>query len=560
TGAGTIVGTLQYMAPEQLEGSEADARSDVFAFGALLYEMVTGQRAFEGKSHASLIASIMGTTPPPVSQVKPLTPPGLDRLIKKCLEKDPDDRWQSARDLADELRWIAQSGSQAGIPAPLSAKRRLRVRLAWGIAMVAIVAASALGYLYAQRILAPVPVVRSEISVSEGVTLDGLAGGAVALSPDGSRLTFTAFDTARSTASLLFVRALNSTVALPLEGTDDADLPFWSPDGKQIAFFSEGKLKRILASGGPALTICDAPRGRGGTWNENDVIVFAPEQEGPLFRVAAAGGEARPLTKLDSAQQDWTHRWPVFLPDNDHFLFFVRTVSASGSERDAICLSSLSEPDKIERLINAKSDMAYADGQILFMRDEILMAQPFDAGGLELTGDAVPIAEKVSYSKTFSHGIFSVDRVGNLLYRQGDVVRGSHLYIYSAEGEVIDSIGTTESWGSFDLSHAEDRLAITIQDEATNNMDIWIHDMNRRLRTRFTFGEGEDLAPLWSPDDTRIVWRSIRNGIGGLYTKRTDIADTARLIVAVEGNFWPWQITPDGRDVLYSRTNKDGKG
>ena len=559
TGAGTIIGTMQYMAPEQLEGGEADARCDIFAFGAVLYEMVTGQRAFEGKSHASLIASIMGTTPAPVSQVKPMTPPGLDRLINKCLAKDPDDRWQSARDLADELRWISQSGSQAGIPAPLSARRRFRFRLAWGIAAAAVLCAGVLGWLYAQQVMAPITVVRSEITPPEGAEFEGEAGGSVALSPDGSKIVFTASDSSGQRPRL-WVRPINAIEALPLPGTEGASFPFWSPDSKQIAFYADSKLKRILATGGPALTICEARSGRGGSWNDDDVIIFTPTFDGVINRVAAAGGEPEAITVRDTVNNDFTHRWACFLPDNDHFLYFARTGSGAGSEKDAICLSSLSEPEVSVRLINTKSDIAYADGHILFMRDEILMAQPFDPGSLELTDDAVPVAEQVSFVRGWSRGIFSADRKGKLAYRKGLIEQGSRLLVYQPDGTVVDSIGQTDVYGAFNLARGRDRLAVTIEDQSSSNDDIWIIDLSRGLKTRFTFDNASDLAPVWSRDDTRIVWRSDREDGRGLYMKRTDIADTAHLLVRIDDLFWPWEIPPDNSDLLYSQLQKDGKG
>ncbi|MCM2317460.1 MAG: serine/threonine-protein kinase, partial [Thermoanaerobaculia bacterium] len=270
TEQGTILGTFQYMAPEQLVGQEADPRTDIFAFGAVLYEMATGQRAFVGKNKTSLVAAIVSGTPPPVSQVAPLTPPALDHVIKKCLEKDPDDRWQSIHDVADQLRWISEAGSRAGEPAPLLAKRKTKLRVAWALhAATALVAVAAtLGVIYATK--APPRVLRATLLPPDKLVFEP-TNGAMALSPDGKRLVFPARDSSGKTT--LWVRSLDALTAQPLAGTDGGHSPFWSPDSRFIGFFSNGKLRKIDASGGPPQVLCDARNGRGGSWSRSGVIL-----------------------------------------------------------------------------------------------------------------------------------------------------------------------------------------------------------------------------------------------------------------------------------------------
>jgi predicted Ser/Thr protein kinase len=342
TQEGTILGTFQYMAPEQLEGKEADARSDIFAFGAVLYEMATGKKAFSGKSQASLIASILSAEPPPISSVQPMTPPALDRVVKTCLAKDPDDRWQTAHDVMLQLKWIAEGGSQAGVPAPLVARRRGHERLAWGVAAVLAVSTIALAAVQLARPRAAVRVVRSSLLPPEKTTYHfiGDAAGPPAVSPEGLQIAFTARDS--SGKSLLWVRSLDSPVPRAVAGTEDAMYPFWSPDSKFIGFFAGGKLKKIEASGGPAFALCDAGDARGGTWNKDGVIVFEPHFRDPLFRVPATGGKAAPVTKFDESRRETTHRFPFFLPDGSHFLYLAGSHAVgTESELHAIYLGSL---------------------------------------------------------------------------------------------------------------------------------------------------------------------------------------------------------------------------
>ena len=308
TAEGTIVGTVQYMSPEQLEGKEADARSDIFSFGALLYEMATGKRAFEGKSHASLIAAILEREPAPISQVQPMTPPGLERLVKTCLAKEPEERYQSAHDLKLQLGWIGEAGSQAGVPAPVVSGRKRRLQLAWGVAAVALAAVALLGSALAVRRQSDAPL-HVEVSPPDKVDFDatGDFGGPPALSPQGDRIVFSAHGP--NSPKALWVRPLDSFAAQRLEGSDGAMHPFWSPDGRYIGFFAGGKLNKILATGGPVVSLADALDPRGGSWCSTDVILFAPSYQGGLMQVSAGGGQAIPATTVDAAKHT-THRWP----------------------------------------------------------------------------------------------------------------------------------------------------------------------------------------------------------------------------------------------------------
>lgn len=362
TGAGTIVGTMQYMAPEQLEGKEADSRSDIFSFGILLYEMSTGVKAFKGDSQASLIASIMKEKPRSASEIQPLVPPMLEQVINQCLAKDPDQRWQSAGDLKRSLKWVSEGGSQVGLPAVVSRKRKVRELTLTIVSIVLFLAAVTSSYFLWQKYNEPKQVIKAHILAPENNEHLTFAGGSISISPNGEMLAFVAKDSVTKKTQL-WVRPLNSLASLPLPGTDDAYLPFWSPDSRYIAFFTDNKLKKILATGGPTLTLCGAVTGRDGSWNQDDIILFTPTYNGVIHKVSAAGGEAVPITVLDTSFADKTHRWVKFLPDGEHFLFYVRTGSGAGGENDAICLGSLGS-DTFERIIPASSTVDYANGYI----------------------------------------------------------------------------------------------------------------------------------------------------------------------------------------------------
>ncbi len=529
TGEGTIIGTLQYMSPEQLEGKEADSRSDIFSFGAVLYEMATGKRAFEGSSQASLIGAIMKEEPRSISQLQPMSPPMLERTIKQCLEKDADNRWQSAGDLKRALQWVSEGGSQIGIPLTISKRRKLNEKVLISAGVLLFAAATVFGTLYFRKVSEPVEVVRTNVLEPEGNEFSIFAGGSFTISPDGLKLAFTAYDSAGGN-DYLWVRPLNSLTALKLPGTENAFFPFWSPDSRNIVFFASGKLKKILASGGPPLTLCDAPQGRGGSWNKNDIILFAPDfEKAVLHKVAAAGGIATPVTVLDTMFKDYTHRWVEFLPDDKHFLYYARTQREAGGEQDAICVGSL-ETGETKRLFQAKSNMAYANGNILFVREGVLMAQPFDDDGLKLVGDAVPVAENVSYLMDWHRGVFSASPSGHLVYRIGDVAQGSNLLITNRQGQVLDTVGEQVSQYSPQISHNGKFIAIDISDQTGVNTDIWIHDLERGIKTKFTFGIDADRTPIWSPDDMQLLYASELNDSARIYLKSVGGADSAKML------------------------------
>jgi eukaryotic-like serine/threonine-protein kinase len=562
TTAGTVLGTFQYMAPEQLEGQEADPRTDIFALGALLYEMATARRAFEGKSKTSLIAAILTTQPPPISTIQPVMPPALDHVVRKCLEKDPADRWQSARDVASELRWIGEAGSQAGVPATVTIRRRSRERLAWALAAV-FATAAALGYGWAWHLRrvaddADRPL-RAELVAPPDVRVAPVATGAVALSPDGRRLAFVAGALGDSE---LAVRELATGETRRLPGTADGSFPFWSPDSRWLAFFAEGRLKKVEAAGGPVQVVCDAHAGRGGSWNADGTIVFAPDITGPLAKVPAGGGAPDATTRTTEPRV--THRNPWFLPDGRHFLFTIRD-TASGAF-GAVAVASLDGGDP-KVLLPRGSNPQYADGFLFTVVDGNLVAQRFDAGTLVLEGQAQPIAEAVDYWNPRDLADFSVSPAGLLAYRQIRL-RRTQLVWLDRGGKELATLGEPSYYAGLGEQglHLGARgriLAAARSDAAGANADVWTMDLARPQMTRATFLSAPTnyLGAAVSPDGRRLaVSTASVGGSGGSTLWIQPLAGGgSRQSLLEKGSFNVFDWTPDGA-ALVGDTQDAGSG
>jgi eukaryotic-like serine/threonine-protein kinase len=550
TGQGTILGTIQYMAPEQLEGIEADGRSDIFAFGAMLYEMATGQKAFSGNSQASLIASILKEEPRAISELQPMTPPMLERAIKQCLSKDPDQRWHSAGDLKRALQWASEGGSQVGIPATLSRRRKSREWVLIGVSAMSLLLAGYFGMSYFIQSLVKPHVVRSTIIDPGTASFNNQNFTQFAISPDGQSLAYIAQDTGTFSQNL-WVRPLRSYVAMKLPGTEGAAMPFWSPDSRYVAYFANGKIKKILATSGPSLLITDSARvPRGGSWGKNDIILFTPNMDGVIYKVSAAGGKAEPFTVLDSLYPDYTHRWASFLPNGNDFLFFARVDGGNGGPEDAICIGSL-DSKEVKRLVKTKSNAVYADGHILYAIDGVLMAQPFNLSTLFFTSDAVPIVDDITYTTNWSLAEFSVSPEGSLVYRNQKNLMGSQLLVMDRTGTVMDSIGPSEKQYSPFLSPDEKRLAIDITNQQSTSTNIWTYDLVTKIRTRLTFTTDGDLTPQWSPDGQRIAYF---HGGGdkkeGIYTVSVSGVDTGIWISEMRPGLRATDWTADGKFII----------
>ena len=552
TTEGTIVGTFQYMAPEQLEGEEAAARTDIFALGALLYEMATGKRAFEGKTRTSLIAAIVTGRPTPVSQIQPLSPPALEHVIERCLEKDPNDRWQSARDVAEELKWIESKGSQAGIAAPIAARRKTRERLSWLVNAALVLASIALTWGILELRREPARVVQASILPPPKTAFAFDQGGAPALSPDGKRIAFAG--QSRGGQRVLYVRALSGAAAQPLAGTEDGAYPFWSPDSKAIGFFAGGKLKKIEASGGPAQILCDAPTGRGGTWSGEGVIVFAPATAGPLQKVSDDGGVPVAVTQIDRNEGQATHRWPSFLPDGHRFIYLAQR-SATTLDISGTLFAGSIDGDLKERLTPANSNGIYSSGYLVYWRDRSLIAQKFDVKKLALGRNMVPIAEAVGRS-TRGDAFFSLSNDNTLVYEVGSGFSNSQFIWLDASGKPLQTaVEKPADYRSSRLSHDERRLATPIVDPGSGRWDIWIQDPKRGTSTRLTFDPGDEFGPIWSPDDSMIVYSSNSKNAGDLMLKRSSGTGGDELLYANPSFKVACDWSPDGKTIIFQEQN-----
>ena len=548
TAKGTIVGTIQYMSPEQLEGSALDARSDIFAFGAVLYEMASGQRAFGGKTQAGVIAAILEREPPSVSSLRPTSPPALDRLIETCLAKDPAERRQTMHDVLLDLHWIAEGGSQAGIPAQISWRRRWRERLAWLVAALCALAVVALGIAAYRGAHRNVRVVRSYIPAPEKTDffLNGSYPGPVCVSPDGRWLAFSAVE--ENQAWRLWLRELSSDAARPLEGTERAAYPFWSPDSRTIGFFADGKLKKIEVTGGRPWTLCDAENGKGGTWNREGTIVFAPTAASALCKVSEAGGKPTPVTTLDSLRKETSHRHPRFLPDGRRFFYLAWNVDPE--VENAVMVGSI-DGDEDRILMPGESNVAYASGHLLSLREGTLMARPFDPRRLRFTGDAFPIADGVRTITSASLGVFSASEDDLLVYLPGGDELVSELVWVNVRGEPVGKLGDRAQYVQPRISPDAMLVVVEITDPRVGTNDLWIYDVASGIRTRFTFDATEDGMAVWSPDGKSIIYSSARSGHSDLYRKALGGVESEELLFASQQDKYATDWSADGRFVLF---------
>lgn len=542
TTEGTIVGTFQYMSPEQLEGGEADARSDLFSFGVVLYEMATGKRPFAGKSQASLIASIMKEEPRPISVYQPMTPPALERVVAQCLAKEPDDRWQSAGDLKRELSWITQGGSQIGIPAPVAAQRKRRMHASWIVAAVATLVALGLTGMKLMETKVEPAVHRFTIERPyTGMRFDWLK-----LSPDGTMLAVQALDS--TGVRSIWVRPMNSLEFYQLPGTEGAARPFWSPDSKHLAYFAGRQLKKIAVTGGPAQLITEAS-GADGTWCKNGTILFDNNVGDSLMKVPASGGTATAATTFSTTEKELMHAWPCALPDGEHFLYLSQfdTTTQSGGIY-TVCVGSLDGSVR-KKLFRTSSQIDYsAAGYILHIRDGVLLAQPFSMDKLDVVGESVPVAERVA--QAFGAHLYSVSDNGTLVYQVGSVADAARLVWFDREGRPLDTIGQSAPFRDIELSPDGTRLAYGLFDIQNQAEDIWVYDLVREVPTRLTFSDENDVWPKWSPDGATIRYSNNEGASFKVMERQANGLGEAKVVFATKGNVGPGDWSRDGKTIV----------
>ena len=555
TAQGAILGTFQYMAPEQLEGTEADARTDIFSLGTVLYEMATGKRAFQGGSMTSLIAAIVSSQPALIKMMVPVAPAALDHVVRRCLEKDPADRWQSARDVGAGLQWIAEAGSQAEVSAPVAVRRKTREAMAWGLAGVLGVAVLGLALSY---LLRPAPTATATRAFR--ATLMPPPGNAVipfdtlglALSPDGKTLALVA--SAADGRKQIWLRNLTEMEARPMAETAGASYPFWSPDGRSLGFFSEGKLMTIDLRGGSPRVIADAPTGRGGSWGSDGTILFAPNTTSSILRVPSSGGEAKAVTTYDP-KTETTHRWPLFLPDGRHFLYVSRARVEGRAEFGRLMLASV-DGSKPSILITDASNAVYVEsGHLIYGRSANLYAWRFDTKALRLEGEAMPIVpDKLSYWEAKNFVPFTAAGDGTLVFLP-ESTRSSEMRWYDRQGRLLGNLAPAGFYATPRISPDGRKVAYTQTDSANSLSNIWVRELDSNRAVRLTQQAGGYLAPMWTPDGAQVAFQCQPRGMQDLCIAPAGGGVEPHLLY--ESSTWKssggWM--PDGKRLVFSNQN-----
>jgi Tol biopolymer transport system component len=547
TTAGSIIGTIQYMSPEQIEGKEADARSDIFAFGAVLYEMATGKRPFSGKSQISLASSILESDPEPVSGIKPQTPLGFEHVVTTCLSKNPEERYLAAHDIKLELQWIAAERPAPAVAAQVAATGS-REWMGWiaGVIFALIVGAAAGMLLYhpAQTVHG----IRAVINPPEktALNLTGDSAGPPVLAPDGSAIAFAA--TGADGKTELWVRQMNGSEARLLAGTEGGIFPFWAPDSRSLGFFADGKVKTIDLGGDSEQVVCEATLGRGGAWGPGGVILFSANPTSPMMRVSTSGGTPEAITKIDTAQHT-SHRWPFFLPDGKHFLYLALHHDPSKSANNTLYYASLDGKEN-RPLFRSQSNAIYAGGFLMFGRGDQLMAQPFDPDSGKLKGESRPMVKGVMNDASTWHMDASASDDGLLVFGAGASGDLQLVWLDPGTKEVSTLADKITGFQGAVLSPQGDRIALQI-DSGEN--DIWVLDLARNVRTRLTFGPVANLDPVWSPDGKWIAYTSARDGKFFLCRKPSDGSGNEEVLLSDDQQILVSDWSRDGKSLIYSR-------
>lgn len=552
TEQGIIVGTYQYMSPEQIEGKELDGRSDIFSLGAVLYEMLTGQRAFGGKSQFSVASAILEKEPAPIMTMKPLTPPNLDHIVRRCLAKDPDDRWQSARDLALELKSIstADPASSSAGALPVIRKRNRRELFAWTLAALTLLSAAALIFLRPNRGSLALPLYSSIVPpIGTSFEIEGDMGTQPALSPDGGSLVFGA-------GGELWLRSLRTGSERALSGAHGAINPFWSPDSLSVGFFTDGKLKTIEVSSGVVRSLCNAPAPRGGAWGSSGVIIFTPGPRDAIYQVPIDGGPPAPITTLDVRHS--THRWPFFLPDGKHFLYLAANHSSPQAEQNGIYVASLD--GKLNRfLVASPAGAAYAQGHLLYVRDSTLLAQSFDLNSLSLSRSAHPLVDNVVLDLGVWHSTFTASQSSNsLIFQTGAAMAQSRMEWVDRSGKHLSFVDEQGVYLGPRISKDGQRFLVTTGDPTH---DVWLYNFSGPQKTRLTFDGFIAGEPTWSPDGSRFtVTLGMPNSMFRIVARSSSGTGQSLTLQELHSSDSATDWSPDGRYLLTESANPSSGG
>jgi eukaryotic-like serine/threonine-protein kinase len=552
THAGVVLGTVGYMSPEQASGRRLDFRSDQFSLGSILYELATGKRAFSRPTAAEALVAIIREEPEPIVVLAPQIPVPVRWVIERCLAKDPEERYASTRDLARDLKQLRDHGSEVSAEA---APVMLARRLGWlGPALIAGLFLAAVLSVFAVLRSRPAPAarpVRFTVPIPPGATYSpGEISRGFAVSPDGTRLVIEAISRGRRR---LFLRPLDSEKVVEIEGTAGAEAPFWSPDSRFIAFFADGKLKKIPAAGGPSEELCPASFDIVGSWNREGTILFSQLAPRPgIFRVSDKGGEALRVTSADPSRSEVADIWPYFLPDGRRFLYMAS--SAGGSAPREVRVASLDSKDSrvVTRL---HSRVEYADpGYLLYVRDATLFAQPFDKASARLAGEPVLVAENVHYFFGPSHASFSVSQTGVLAYQTAAPL--SRLVWLDRAGKEIGTLGQPEVLNGFRISADGEKVAAAIEDKRTGTSDVWVFDLTRGVSTRLHSDPTDEKSPVWLPDGSKILYRSDRKGVPDIYEIAVGVLGSERRLLDQPGVQQPEDVSRDGRFLVYGNNTQ----
>ena len=564
TQEGTIVGTFQYMSPEQVEGKEVDGRSDIFSLGAVMYEMLTGKKAFEGKTQLSVASAILEKEPTPISTIKPLTPANLDHAIRKCLAKDCDERWQTVRDLASELKWIGESDADSGARGVAEKSGKFGLGLGWAVMMLAGIAVTMAVTHFATRPTPEPPLMASVIPPS-GVFADTSGRiGPPQISPDGRRVVFIGCKSESAATSMLggktcsiWLRVLASAEARELSDTSGAYYPFWSPDGREIAFFGDGKLKRVSADGGPIQVICDAADARGGSWGSSGIIIFAATRLSPILRVTADGGTPVAIAEVKpsaASAEVLSHRWPHFLPDGEHFLY-VNAPNGSCTEQNELHFASI-DGKQDASLMRTCSSATFANGNLLYWRDGNVVAERFDPRTGVLSGVPAAIVEHANFEPLFSIAEFSASAEGKLVYMAGEAATASQLVWFDRNGKVLGTLGENDHYKSVAISR--DGLHVVADTSSLKEGKIQILDA-RGTRTLMTLGNSAGASPAWSPDGRQIYFTSTANGPQDIYVRAADGSGEEKEVLKFNKDQFGalfLTVSPDGKFLAYESIDR----
>ncbi len=599
TKMGTTVGTMGYMSPEQVQGLDVDHRTDIFSLGVVLYELLSGESPFKGLHETAIMYEIVNVDPPPIVTIKAEIDPQLDEIIRECLEKDKDERCQSAKELARNLRKLkrgssgsrasriynvnsqtqnVRSGSGSSIPSQESgvsenyqrsgiAKSSLfNTKFLWSLLGIFLTVIILLLLFFVfnspkQNYLET----KTSILPPENVVYDNSIGNNVAISPNGKFIAFVGKDSTGN--DKLWVRPVNSLTARILTDAHPFSYPFWSPDNKFIAYFNNDKLMKVSLEAGTSLPICEVRNGRGGSWSVNGYIIIAPDSYGGLFKVNSSGGTLEPVVKVDTTNAGLSLRWPCFLPDGEHFIYMQRAYGSISAAEDGIYAASL-DGETSKLLINSPSNAQYADGYLFYVRQSLLFAQSFDPGNLELKGEGIPLAENVQFYPIRNSGTFSVSQNGSLVFQKSNILTEKIVSIDNT-GKTINTFFNKPT-GIGELSRAllskdESKIVYDLYDQAEDNVDLWIYDIKRNVNTRLTFDHAIDGIPVWNSGGSKIYFSSNRASSSqsssnfNLFVKNTNGSGNEEVVFTSDYDKYISDISHDDRYLLFSSVNNTKK-